>query len=221
MRKSMTMVPALAAALLLGVTSNGALAQRGGSAGGGATAAQGRSVPRGDLDRTQDRLQDRDTSGDQDRERLRDNTGDQDRDQDRDRLQTSQLVDGQLATFSLLTSEERAQFQNEMRHATTAEERNRIRAEHQKMVQERAREMGIEAPAGAGTPMGSQARGGYMLMTMLTDQERAQFMNRMHSAKSEQERQLIQIEMQTMTRKRAHEMGVEVPDWYGRGPRGR
>ncbi len=56
-------------------------------------------------------------------------------------------------------------------------------------------------------------------MTMLSEQERAQFMNRMREAQTAQERQQIRNEMHVMARQRAREMGVDVPDWYGQGAR--
>lgn len=226
------------AALTVAMGSGGALAQRGGGGGGGGgmggTMQQGMQMPGGDLDRTRDQMRDRDTLGDrdQDRDRLRDQDkdklGDQDqdrdRDRDRDRLHTSQVVDDQLTSLSLLSSAEREQFRNQMRLATTAEERNRIRAEHQNTIQERARELGVQVPGGpgmgggAGNGAGMQARGGYMLMQMLNEQERAQFFNRLRTAQTAQERQQIRNEMHVTARERAREMGVDVPEWYGAGP---
>ena len=111
------------------------------------------------------------------------------------------------------------QFRDEMRAARTTEERERIRARHQRTIEERAREMGIDAPLGAGSGAGAGygTRSGYMLMTMLTDQERAGFRSRMQAAGTEQERQQIRNEIHAMARQRARELGVEVPEWYGRG----
>lgn len=60
----------------------------------------------------------------------------------------------QLALQQVLTQQERAQFQQEMRAATTAQERERIRNQHRQLIQERAREMGIDVPAGAGLGRG-------------------------------------------------------------------
>ncbi|MGD9810123.1 MAG: hypothetical protein AB7U35_02160 [Sphingobium sp.] len=218
------------AALTVTIGSGDALAQRGGGGGGGGmggTMQQGMQMPGGDLDRTRDQMRDRDTLGDhdQDRDRLRDKDklGDQDRDRDRARLHTSQVVDDQLTSLSLLSAAERDQFRNQMRSATTAEERNRIRAEHQNTIQERARVLGVQAPGGpgmgvgAGNGAGMQARGGYMLMQMLNEQERAQFFNRLRTAQTAQELQQIRNEMHAMARERAHEMGVDVPEWYGAG----
>jgi hypothetical protein len=46
----------------------------------------------------------------------------------------------------LMTEQERLEYRERMRAATTAEERERIRLEHHAQMQERAREMGIELP---------------------------------------------------------------------------
>lgn len=215
------------------IGSGGALAQRGGGGGGGGmggTMQPTMQTPRGDVDQTRDQMRDRDALGDrnQDRDRLRDQDkdklGDQDRDRDRDRLNTSRVVDDQLTSLSLLSSAEREQFRNQMRSATTAEERNRVRAEHQQMIQERARVLGVRAPGGPGMGAwtgggaGMQARGNYMLMQMLNEQERTQFFNRLRAAQTAQERQTIRTEMHVMARERARGMGVEVPEWYGAGP---
>ena len=205
-----------AAAVLLGMFPGAANAQHGSGAGANAPVP---SAPRGDLDRTRDRLCAPGDICDQDRDRLRDKDRTGDMDQDRDRLNSSQAIDDQLARYSLLTSAERVQFRDEMRAARTTEERERIRARHQRTIEERAREMGIDAPLGAGSGAGAGygTRSGYMLMTMLTDQERAGFRSRMQAAGTEQERQQIRNEIHAMARQRARELGVEVPEWYGRG----
>lgn len=222
----------IAAVAVLGIVPGAVHAQRGPGAG---TTTPSPPTPGGDLDRTRDRLCTPGDSCDQDRDRLRDKdrtdmnrdqdhlrdkdrTGD--RDQDRDRLNTSQAIDDELARFSLLTSTERAQFRDEMRAATTAEERERIRVRHRQTIEQRARAMGIDAPpgAGGGAGTGNGNRSGYMLMTMLTDQERAQFRSRLQAAQTDQQRQQIRNEIHAAARQRAREMGVEVPEWYGRRP---
>jgi len=217
------MISAAVSALLLGMSASAALAQHGGGMGGGGTGMMPPSaqLPRGDLDQTQDRLRDQDQTPDydRDRDRMRDkDQADMDRDRDRDRLHTSQVLSDQLASFSLLTSAERAQFRSEMRAAKTTEERSQIRARHQQTIQNRARELGIDAPAGAGAGLGYQAHSGYMLMTMLTEQERAQFSARLQSARTAQERQQIRQEMRATAREHARELGVDLPEWYGQGP---
>lgn len=46
----------------------------------------------------------------------------------------------------LMTAQERAEYQARMRAAKTAEERERIRAEHHEAMQARARERGVTLP---------------------------------------------------------------------------
>ena len=223
----------IAAVAVLGSVPGAVHAQRG--PGAGATTPSP-PTPGGDLDRTRDRLctpgdscdQDRDrlrdkdrTDMDRDQDRLRDKDRTGDQDQDRDRLNASQAIDDELARFSLLTSAERAQFRDEMRAAATAEERERIRARHRQTIEQRAREMGIDAPLGAGGGAGAGAgygnRSGYMLMTMFADQERAQFRSRLQAAQTDQERQQIRNEIRAAARQRARDLGVDVPEWYGQG----
>ncbi len=48
--------------------------------------------------------------------------------------------------WQIMTGQERAQFQERMRNAQTAEERARIRAENHERMQQRARERGIQLP---------------------------------------------------------------------------
>ena len=206
-------------------TSSATLAQGRGGGGGGQGGGAGMPTPMRtttpDLVRDQDRLrtpdQDRDRlrDPDQDRDRLRD--PDQDRDQDRDRLHVSENVDGQLSSWQLLSSEERARFHSQMRTARTNEERDRIRSEHQETIRERANDLGVDAPFGP-FRAGSNERAGYLMAQMLNEQERIQFHQRMKSATTAEERLKVRNEMQQMARERAAEMGVDLPDWYGNGP---
>jgi len=54
---------------------------------------------------------------------------------------------GNIYGYQLMTPEERAQYRQRIRNAKTEEERTRIRAEHHKEMQERARERGITLPS--------------------------------------------------------------------------
>lgn len=109
-------------------------------------------------------------------------------------------------------------FGSQMQQAGTEEERNRIRAEHQNMIRERAGDLGVAAPFGPDrSAYGTSMRSGYMLSQMLTEQERQQFHQRMRSAAGDQDRERIRSEMQITARERARELGVEIPDWYGAG----
>ncbi|HEY9091795.1 hypothetical protein [Parasphingorhabdus sp.] len=223
-RKIMTSLLVSAAALAL--AGYPALAQHGGGAGpsGGGIQQMPPSMPSqtrsGDVDqvRDQDQLRDRDATQDRDRIRDQDQLRDRDQLQDRDRLQISRNVEGQLSGWQMLTEQERIQFHQRIRSAANEQERARIRTEHQEMIRDRAGNFGVDSPFGP-ERMGDGRRDGYYLSQVLTEQERLQFHQRMRNAANEQERERIRLEMQTMARERAREMGVDVPDWYGRGSR--
>ncbi|MBI1423083.1 MAG: hypothetical protein GC149_06430 [Gammaproteobacteria bacterium] len=92
---------------------------------------------------------------------------DRDRDQTRDQLQTQDKLRDQDRIYGsqLMTQQERIEYRNRMRTATTAEERLRIRNEHHKLMQERARERGVSLPdmppaRGMGGGMGPGGGGG-------------------------------------------------------------
>lgn len=207
----------MAAAALAGIAAP-AFAQRGSGGGGGMGGGPGgQAMPTPTAPGTMDRMRDQD--------RLRDGTGDQDRDRDqdrlrdRDRIHVDQAVVGQMASWQLLSDQERTQFHARMRSANTAQERNAIRSEYQNTIRQRAGDLGVSAPFGPQRP-GSGMRDGYYLSKILTEQERLQFHNRMRAANSLEERNRIRTEMQTTARERAQEMGIEVPAWFAGGPNG-
>jgi hypothetical protein len=79
--------------------------------------------------------------------------------QDRDQTQSRQTIqDRDIYGYQLMTPQERVEFRAKMRAAQTAEERERIRAEHHARMQERAKERGIalpdQPPARGGAGMG-------------------------------------------------------------------
>lgn len=198
------------------LATTGVEAQSRGGGGSSATAqGAGAGSTLGDQDRLrgQDRL--RDMTGDQDRlrDRDRDTLGDKDRLRDRDRLHVEQVAQDQLSGLSLLTSTERAQFRSEMQQAGSQEERNRIRAEHQATIQERAQELGVDAPFGQSSSSAMRSR--YMMTQLMTDQERLEFHQRMRTAQTQEERQQMRNELHEQMRQRAQEMGVDLPDWFG------
>ncbi len=53
---------------------------------------------------------------------------------------------GPIYGHQLMTDQERTDYQSRMREADTLQERERIRAEHHQLMQERAREKGITLP---------------------------------------------------------------------------
>ena len=69
----------------------------------------------------------------------------QDQDRDQDRAQ-EQIRDQDMSGSQLMTPEEREAYRARMRNATTAEERERIRAEHHGQMSKRAQEQGVTLP---------------------------------------------------------------------------
>jgi hypothetical protein len=80
-----------------------------------------------------------------------------------------QIRDRDIYGYQMMTSQERNEYRNRMRTATTAEERERIRAEHHAQMLARAKERGVKLPeeppagmgprgAGQGGPMGGGRR---------------------------------------------------------------
>jgi len=85
---------------------------------------------------------------------------DQTKSQDQTQTQ-NQIRDKDIFGHSLMTSQERTEYRNRMRAAKTAEERERIRAEHHEQMKVRAKERGVTLPdappagRGPGTGPGS------------------------------------------------------------------
>ena len=83
---------------------------------------------------------------DRDRDRMqqmmedRDHDNDRDRDRDRDRLQDRDRVYG----WELMSEDERMEHRRKMRSFKTEQEREAYRHQHHKLMQERAKKMGIE-----------------------------------------------------------------------------
>jgi len=97
-----------------------------------------------DQDRTmdRDRIADRTMDKDMDRDQDRDQDQDRDRDRDRDRIHQDQEIYG----GNLMTEQERNQYRERLQNASSKEEQKRIQAEHQNMIQERARQQGVKLP---------------------------------------------------------------------------
>lgn len=75
-------------------------------------------------------------------------------------LQNEAVAQGpdQIYGSQLMTEQERLEYRERLRAATTAEERERIRAEHHERMQERAEERGVTLPEEP--PMRGKDRGG-------------------------------------------------------------
>lgn len=82
---------------------------------------------------------------------------DQTRAQDQTKAQV-QIRDQDIYGSQMMTVQERNEYRNKMRAAKTAQERERIRAEHHEQMKVRAKERGMtlpdEPPAGRGPGMG-------------------------------------------------------------------
>ena len=85
-------------------------------------------------------------------------------DKTQDQAQSRQTIrDQDIYGYQMMTSEERNEYRQKMRAAGTAEERERVRAEHHEQMKERAQARGMTLPdqprAGRG-PGGASAGGG-------------------------------------------------------------
>lgn len=95
---------------------------------------------------------------------------DQDRAQDRDRMENRDMDQERIYGSQLMTPAERDEYRARLRAATTAEERDRIRAEHHEQMKLRAKERGVTLPdeprgwdeSGAGRGMGPGMHPGSM-----------------------------------------------------------
>lgn len=183
-----------------------------GQQGGGQDAAGERAHDRG-VDRA-GRL---DRAVDQDRARVRDpgTAGSEERLRNRDRLPRDEAAPAQIGAWSLLTDAERQRFHQQMQQARTEEERARIRSVHRQVIESRARDMGGEAPFGAGA---GRMRDQAMMSRILTNRERQRFHEQMRTARTAEERQGLRDEHQRLIRERAREMGIELPPGPSPGP---
>jgi hypothetical protein len=87
----------------------------------------------------------------------------QDRAQDKTQAQTRQTIrDRDIYGSQMMTRAERDEYRQKMRGAATAEERERVRAEHHEQMKERAQARGITLPdePRAGRGPGASSGGG-------------------------------------------------------------
>lgn len=111
----------------------------------------------------------------------------------------------------LLTPEERRQFADKARAAKTPEERAEIRKQMRAAMEQRAKEKGVALPKGPdGRPGGPERR-----PQLLTPEEHKQFRDRMHAAKTPEERASARKDMRELTEQRAKEKGVTLPQRRG------
>lgn len=96
---------------------------------------------------------------DQNRDRLR--TRDPASTQAQDQLRTQERIrDQDIYGYQLMTPQERDEYRERMRAASTAQEREQIRAEHHALMQERAKERGVMLPPEPRIGAGPKAPGG-------------------------------------------------------------
>jgi hypothetical protein len=73
------------------------------------------------------------------------------------------IRDRDIYGYGMMTPQERNEYRQRMQQAQTAEERERIRAEHHERMKERAKERGVtlpdKPPARPGGPGGGPGRG--------------------------------------------------------------
>lgn len=100
----------------------------------------------------------------------------------------------------MLTKEEQARYRERLHTAQNEQARIAVRAENQEMVRNRARELGMDAPA----PLYGQQ--------MMTEQEQQQLRQRLQAAANDQERQQLQNEHRTQMQERAREHQVPVEE---------
>jgi hypothetical protein len=99
----------------------------------------------------------------------------------------------------LLTTQEQARHREQLRTAQNEQARIALRAENQEMVRNRARELGVDAPA--------QLYG----QQLMTEQEQQQLRQRLQAA-SDQERQRLQNEHRTQMQARAREHQIPLDE---------
>ncbi len=124
----------------------------------------------------------------------------------------------------VMTPQERQAYVDRMRAAKTREDRIKLRDEHRAEMQQRAKEKGVtlQEPQRRGGEKGG-AKGDRKgapspAEQLFSEQERADFRQRMQDAKTPEERDRIRGEMRTQAEARAKEKGVTLPE--PRGPRG-
>lgn len=94
-----------------------------------------------------------------DQEQSRDMVQTQDRDREMTQTQKQEPVYGS----QLMTQKERIEYRNRLRAANTEQERQQIRMEHHRQMQERAREQGMvlpDEPPARGMGQGNMGQGG-------------------------------------------------------------
>lgn len=160
--------------------------------GGGESQGQPRQHSPEDPPGTRGSKQDRDTMQDRDMA-----PGQQQR-----ARQHSPLRDSDIYGRELMTQRERAEYRASIMNAETAEERERLRSEHQAEIKERAMARGVQvAPASEGPIYGGR---------LMTAEERNEHREALRRLGEERERFIA--EHREKMRARAEERGVELEE---------
>jgi len=110
----------------------------------------------------------------------------------------------------LMTQEERDAYRKQMQEAKTPEERTKIRDAHRAEMQKRAEAQGIPLEGRGGQPRLYGAE-------LMTPEERDAYIEKMRSAKTQEERRKLRDEHRAEMQKRAKEKGVTLPEPRGPG----
>ena len=106
------------------------------------------------------------------------------------------MPDNGIYGHEMMTAEERQRYRQRLDNARDDREWSRIRAEHQREMQARAKAQGRQLDP----PIFGEH--------MMTMQERNRYTERMQAAKTDEERARIRQEHQQMMMQRAHDLGV-------------
>jgi hypothetical protein len=118
----------------------------------------------------------------------------------------------------MMSEQERDQYRTAMQALKTEEERAAVRKSHQKEMQSRAREQGVELREGAGPrgrgKMGAAGNDGQRTRGrgLMTAEEKKQQREKMRSATSDEERKRLRDENHEKMKARAHERGEQLSD---------
>lgn len=197
--KQTTILGAIIASTLL-LSSTTGLAQGGSPRGAG---AQDRAqTDRGRMDRDGDF--DRDFDRDRDRDRLDEPSQDRDRDQDRTHTPDfARLSDHDIYGSEVMSVQERNDYRMQLQNAASAEERQRIEAQHRKTVDAKARLRGV-----ALSPPGQGIYGG----ALMSVEERSLYREQLRQFDSDEERLQFTAQHREEMQIRAKSKGVPFDD---------
>jgi len=112
------------------------------------------------------------------------------------KLMRQQMPDQAMYGHQMMTAEERERYRQQLNSAQSDREWSRMRAEHQREMQARAKSQG--------RPMDPPVFGEHMM----TAEERNRYTQRMQAATGDQEKARIREEHQQSMMKRAEELGI-------------